>query len=366
MLKVLILEDSEKDAVLMVRVIRRAGLKFEWVHAQNKTDFEELLSSSDIILADYNLPAFNALQVLRWMKKQELDIPIIVVTGTICSQKALECIAEGAVDYLFKDRLERLGIAVSRALQQKQIDQEKHRLQSAQAQFIQNVSHELRTPLGLITGHADLLVSKDVDFSLGPLNTHQQKSVNVICKRAEQLNKLVNDILVLMELDQVRLDGGYSGLSDLTTLDLGKTLLQMMADFEPLANDGGISLISDIEVGVLIYSSAKLVSAMLDNLLSNAIKFTPKGSVTVTLRSTAGNVILSVKDTGIGMTQDTTKRIFDRFCQANGTTTRTYGGTGLGLSVVREVAHSLGGYIAVESKLGAGSQFTITLPHKKE
>jgi len=363
MTKLLILEDREQDVDLMLIALRRAGLEFEHTHAQNKAEFESALTPDiDVILADYSLPGFNAMAALLLVKESGLGIPFIVVTGTICAHQALECLRAGAADYLFKDRLERLGVAVSRAIQQKEIDRDKHLLQIAQAQFIQNVSHEFRTPLGLIMGHANLLSSADDDFSLGPLNEYQKQSLDVICRRSEQLNKLVNDILILMELDQACLDGGYRAMSNVDTLNISAILSQMMLDFEPMARSQSTTLISDIEDDVFVRSSPKLVSAMLDNLISNAIKFTEYGSVSVSLHRTNEETVLAVRDTGVGMEPDDLKHIFARFCQVDGSTTRTYGGTGLGLSVVKEVVLSLGGRIDVESELGVGSTFTISLP----
>lgn len=366
-LKVLILEDREADALLMVRQLERSGYIPEWKLVSDKQSFEASLDESfDVILADYSLPSFTALTALDMLKEHKSDIPFIVVTGTVDASVALACIHQGADDYLFKDRLDRLGVSVTRALQQRALDKEKWRLHRSQAQFIQNVSHELRTPLGLIMGHANLLMSADTDFSLGPLNDGQKMSLDVVCRRADQLHQMVSDILILLELDQARLDGGYGELKDLNSLDLSKMLALAVAEFRVLAIEKDIQIEASVDAGVTIRSSLKMVSSMIDNLLANALKFTSEGSVAIELHRETETGIFVVRDTGIGMHQDDIGRIFERFCQTNGGTTRVYGGTGLGLSVVREIVLSIGGNIDVQSEYGVGSIFTITLPMEKK
>ncbi|MGH9389059.1 MAG: response regulator, partial [Vicinamibacteria bacterium] len=122
----LILEDRAEDALLLVRELRRHGFEPEWSRVENRADYlESLARKPDVILADYTLPRFDALEALRLLKAQGLDVPFLIVTGTIGEEKAVECMREGASDYLLKDRLTRLGPAVIRALAEKELRDQK-------------------------------------------------------------------------------------------------------------------------------------------------------------------------------------------------------------------------------------------------
>ena len=120
-LKVLILEDQPTDAELMVAELHRAGYEPDWRRVDTEADFQSALDAGfDVILADYDLPQWNGLQALRLMQAKRLDIPFIVVSGTLGDELAAECVKRGASDYLLKDRLARLGQAVQEALELKQ------------------------------------------------------------------------------------------------------------------------------------------------------------------------------------------------------------------------------------------------------
>jgi PAS domain S-box-containing protein len=131
-LRVLILEDHKTDAELMVYELRQAGYEPAWCRVDNETDYLKCLSSElDVILADYTLPQFNAMRALNLLKDCDMDIPFIVVTGTVGEEVVAECMRQGAKDYLLKDRLGRLGSAVERALQEKILNDEKQRAVAA-------------------------------------------------------------------------------------------------------------------------------------------------------------------------------------------------------------------------------------------
>ena len=131
-LRVLILEDSEMDAELVLHELRRAGYEPDWRRVDNEADYLSCLSTDlDVVLADYSMPQFNALRALQLMKKQGMDMPFIIVTGTAGEEAVAECMRQGARDYLLKDRLGRLGSAVERVLQEKRLNDEKKRAVNA-------------------------------------------------------------------------------------------------------------------------------------------------------------------------------------------------------------------------------------------
>ena len=246
---------------------------------------------------------------------------------------------------LFQDALrqgDELEIAVARL---KELD----RLKS---EFIQNVSHELRSPLTLIRGYADLLDSGE----LGDLQSEQRKPIEIIARRAQMLSSLVEDIILIL-------------LAETHTLDrepimLGELALAAVEDFQDAAARAGLELKVKIVPDLPAVSGATLhLRRVLDNLINNALKFTPAGgSISVCVQSNARHVVLQVKDTGIGIAPDQQKRIFDRFYQVDGSSRRRYGGVGLGLALVKEIAEAHGGTVTVESRENEGSTFTVTLP----
>ena len=131
-LRVLVLEDSESDAELMFHELRRAGYAPEWRRVQAEAEYLDCLGPGvDVVLADYNVPGFDLRRALELVQQRELDIPFIVVSGTISEEVAVECMKAGATDYLLKDRLARLGPAVAQALDRRRLREEKRNVEAA-------------------------------------------------------------------------------------------------------------------------------------------------------------------------------------------------------------------------------------------
>jgi DNA-binding NtrC family response regulator len=141
--RVLVLEDSADDAALVVRELRRHGFEPDWWRAATRAEYEDGLERGpDVILADYTLPQFDALQALRILKERELNVPFLIVTGTIGEERAVQCMREGASDYLLKDRLARLGAAVTRALEEKELREQKVQAEKALQKLMERLEVE--------------------------------------------------------------------------------------------------------------------------------------------------------------------------------------------------------------------------------
>ena len=229
--------------------------------------------------------------------------------------------------------------------QQRELD----RLKDA---FIQNVSHELRTPVTIIYGYADLFARGE----LGELKTDQQQPMAIIARRASALSDMVSDLTIILQAQMRELRGAE--------VDLGKLVHNVLGDFELASETAGLTLTADIEQDLpLLTGDPDHLHRMLDNLVDNAIKFTPSGgSVAVRLERDEDCLVLDVVDTGIGIPADQLGRVFERFYQVDGSTTRRYGGTGLGLALVWEIVMAHGGTVKLESKVDEGSAFRVTLP----
>ncbi len=231
---------------------------------------------------------------------------------------------------------------------------EANRLKS---EFLSNMSHELRTPLNSILALSSILLAR-MD---GDVTEEQEKQIKIIEKSGKNLLRLINDILDLSKIDAGRMDLFFAEYVVSEFANNIKTTLASML------RETNLEFIVDIESGIDLHSTDenKLKQIML-NLLSNAIKFTHVGKITLQVRRTKFDGVLefAVMDTGIGIQEDDFITIFDPFRQIDGSTTRKYGGTGLGLSVTRKLVELLGGKIWVESELGKGSAFRFILPAK--
>jgi PAS domain S-box-containing protein len=182
-LRVLIVEDRQSDAELLIYALQHSGFTLDWVRVETASEYLVLLRPEiDVILADYSLPQFGAVEALRLLQERGLDIPFIVVTGTISEQVAVECMKQGAADYLLKDSLVRLGAAVSRALEDRWLRLEKRRAEeqlSYQANLLENIS--------------DAVISTDLDFIIQSWNRAAESIYG--WQRAEAIGKRIHEII---------------------------------------------------------------------------------------------------------------------------------------------------------------------------
>ena len=220
------------------------------------------------------------------------------------------------------------------------------------SQFVANVSHEIRTPMNGIMGMTQLLLGS-------PLTARQMEYAKTIAQSAEALLGVINDLL-----DFSKIEAGKLTLENID-FDLPGLLRDVIELHRPRADAKGLALVLETDTGLpgWVKGDPLRVRQILLNLTDNAIKFTQRGEVRVRAEAQAdGRVRISVKDTGIGMSETARGRIFKAFAQADGTVSRKYGGTGLGLSICRQLAELMGGELGVESAPDQGSTFHLTLP----
>lgn len=192
-LRVLILEDHETDAELMVYELRQAGYEPDWYRVDNEQDYLNSLSPSlDVILADYTMPQFDAVRALNLLKSQGMDIPFIIVTGTVGEEVVAECMRQGATDYLLKDRLGRLGSAVERALQEKLLNDEKQRAVNA----LRENEEKYRS---LFESSPEAITLVGLDGTI--LDCNKAAEVLAVRSRSELIGKTFFDIGILDETD---------------------------------------------------------------------------------------------------------------------------------------------------------------------
>jgi PAS domain S-box-containing protein len=221
--------------------------------------------------------------------------------------------------------------------------------------FVANVSHEIRTPLHIIFGMADMLLDS-------PLATEQREHVLLLRRNAQGLLRIINDVL-----DFSKIEAGKLRL-ERVPFSLRDALTDLLKAFSPHAQQKGLALEIEVDAAVpdAVVGDPTRVRQVLVNLVDNAIKFTERGGVRVeasveTVSPDAAVVKFAVADTGVGVPREKRAEIFEAFAQADGSTTRRYGGTGLGLTISRQLVALMAGDLRVESEPGRGSTFSFSV-----
>ncbi len=230
------------------------------------------------------------------------------------------------------------------------------RVNHLKSQFLATVTHELRTPLHSIISYGALILEGFVE---GELTAEQEEHIQFIVRRAEDLSRLVDDMLDLSKIEADRLEVKVEPLA------LEPGLTEVVSQLKPMASNKGLQLTLEMEDSLpMVLADSQRIRQVVINMVSNALKFTEKGGVTIqcALLDRYDMLRISVNDTGIGISPAALDYIFEAFRQADGSTTRRFGGTGLGLTIARKLIELQGGEVSVESVVGQGSTFSFTLP----
>jgi signal transduction histidine kinase len=315
-----------------------------------------------------NVGVTVAVGVLTWLSYAAMQA--LMYTGVLVAMRPVHVVAEGGVTGTY--RLVALvfvalviaipttfAAGILRKLREKEdalLARNRELVESVRqrSQFMANVTHELRTPIHGIVGLADL-VGTGV---YGPTTDKQRDAVRDIKGSALSLLRLIDDLLTLSRDDAGRL------IYRASDVDLDEVVTSVMATVAFLRGTRELEVTLDAESDLprLLTDRGKLVQVLV-NLLANAVKFTPDGGhVTLRVRRAGESIELAVIDDGIGVAPSQHERIFEPFKQVDGSKERKYGGTGLGLALVKRLTAMLGGQIRVESELGHGATFTVTLP----
>ena len=231
------------------------------------------------------------------------------------------------------------------------------RLESAfesQKQFIQDASHELRTPIAIAQTNIEVL-----EMDNKATIKDYERLMNIMKMNLERMSTLSEKLLLLSESEQ--------GKANWSTVDLAPLLTELTTEFKTKAGETSINLEPvSIETDALVFGDAFRLKQALVNLVDNAIKYNrPGGKVKISVRANDSQVVVEIKDNGIGISQADQQRIFERFYRVDKSRSRAQGGSGLGLAIVKKIVEEHGGKVSVESTLGEGSTFRITLPQHK-
>jgi signal transduction histidine kinase len=385
-LKILIVDDDEVDRMAVRRALLRSGLPSVVEEVQTcKAAIERLKESTfNCVFLDYRLPDQDGLTLIQQIRQDNIQVPMVVLTGQGDEQIAVDLmksrispelltkVLQNAIRVYQAEMLVRAANQQLREsnellrhqnkeleLQRQQIQLQNLRLLEAsrlKSQFLATMSHELRTPMNAIIGFSQLLLRPQKN-SLTP---KQKDMVQRILNNGKNLLTMLNEILDFSKIEAGRLELQPEPVNLQTIVQSTVEELRSLADEKRLTLDIQQDL-SDVNV----VNDPQRLRQVLVNLLSNAIKFTDSGRIWIELTEPKpGQVAIAVCDTGIGISDDDLKHIFEAFRQADQSTTRYHMGTGLGLAITHSLVQMMGGEIAVESKLGQGSAFHIRFPRQ--
>lgn len=369
-LKILMLEDVPEDIGLIERILRREGIRFVSYSVDTRAGYVRALRdfNPDVILSDHALPQFNSVEALEICRKGSLNIPFILVTGTVSEEFAVSCLKQGADDYVLKSNLVRLPSAIVNALRQRNIELKRksaeHTLRKRNEElvkinqeldsFVYSVSHNLRAPLMSVLGLLRLAYieversGKETDVLLSYFSM-MEHSINKLDDTLKEILDYSRNARSEIRIEQV---------------DFRKVLED---GFERLRYHEGserIEKIIEVEDNAPLYSDPNRLGVVLNNLISNAIKYRDPGKehqyVKVKARVTEKNLTLTFSDNGIGINSELVNKIFDMFFRA----TEKSEGAGLGLYIVKETVEKLGGRISTSSDVGIGTTFQIEIPNR--
>jgi signal transduction histidine kinase/GGDEF domain-containing protein len=374
--RILIVDDEKAIRDFLYEALTRLG-GFSVELAENGEEALKKIEKEnfDLVLTDMKMPKMDGLQLIAEIAKSKPETLMVLLTGHGSIDSALEAMKRGASDYLSKPiNLDELLVRLRKVLDERQrfislkdyatelekANQELRKIDEMKSEFVSVASHELRTPLAAIKNAVQLMLQGKT----GEINENQKKFLSMAERNINRLTGILNSLL-----DLSRIESGKIGLK-FEELDIKSSVEFILSSLKSQADGKSIQLKMEIPEELpmessSIYGDREKVEQILTNLVGNAIKFTPEGGeITVSARPSPrgkNKLAISVRDSGIGISEDQFEKIFEKFHQVEGSLHRSVSGTGLGLAITKGLVETQHGEIWVESQIGKGSTFTFTL-----
>ncbi len=373
---ILYIEDDEGLARLLQKRMVARDLRVDIAFSAEEGLEKIPQNAYDLILLDYHLPGMDGMEAYAAIQEKHKNMPVILLTSSGDEEIAVMALEQGVADYAVKDpgqtylellpAIMQAAYTKERLIRENEIQRQELTLardkaetaNEAKSNFLATMSHEIRTPLNVVIGLSNILART-------PLNHEQLNLVRTLNANADLLLKLIDDLL-----DVNRIEAGQHIL-EYSDFSLSSVTNDIRVMFEEQARQKNIGLKFNDATGTRhVHADRRRLFQIIMNLFGNAIKFTEKGSVSLSakiLSETKDNfeVQFAVTDTGIGIATEKQDGVFDKFTQADASITRKYGGSGLGLSIVKLLLTMMQGSIELSSASGQGSVFTVTLPLQK-
>jgi len=370
-LRALLVEDSPDDAELLLLQLERSGFAATTERVAGAEAFREALGRApwDVILSDYAIPQFSGTAALEILQSLELDIPFIIVSGSLGEEAAVKVMKAGAHDFFPKGNLVRLGSAIEREVREAELrrariadrkrhEEDRERLVAelyeavrARDTFLSIASHELRTPLTSLVLQIEHLQRDESAWRMSAEAFRARMAL--VARQVTRLTTLVESLV-----DIGHITSGRMVLSR-GNVDLREVALAVVQDCDDLIRRSSSPLTLSLETVTGDWDRVR-IGIVVTNLLSNAMKFGLGKPVSMTLSRDGPRARLTVTDHGIGIAREEQSRLFGKFERAVPET--KYGGLGLGLWISRQIVEAHGGTIRVESRAGGGASFDVELP----
>lgn len=368
LLRALIVEDSSNDAHLLVRELKQRGFELEYERVESREAMKQalLLREWDIVLCDYSLPQFNAMAALAVLKESGIDIPFLVISGTIDEDTAVSVLKAGADDFIVKGRFARLVPAIERETENARLRRSYREGQTKQESLAENLNlvsaelerflytafHELRSPLVTIKGFLGLL-TEDIQSNRPE---RVESDIERISRAVDKMNELLSGLLKLSQIGRV------SYPYEIVDLQAAARETALRLRDQVSSANANIRIAPDLPA---VYADPTRLQQVLDILIENAIVHSSDGhaaSVEVGAQAGDGEHVIFVKDNGRGIDPRYHARIFNLFEKLDLATE----GTGIGLAIVKRIVEIHGGRVWVESEgENKGSTFYFTLPNDR-
>lgn len=377
--KILLVDDEPETAQALKQYLGDRGYAVS-LASDGAAALDMLVNEKDytVVLLDINMPGPHGVTVLKRLQDEGCDTAVIMMSGHGCEELAVECMRNGAEDYIPKPfTLEDVLQRIERARTHRRERIEKQRLQQEREDFTLMLSHDMKNPLTAVIGSIDIIREE----CLGAVNEEQKEYLQSAIDSCNEVVIMIDNLLDIKKFEAGKIQ------MDIHPCNAHELISKVANQFTRPARHDGIELLIDLEPGVSeIAVDRNAFIRVLGNLLGNALKFTPEGgTITVSCRCIPGidlrslkapahvtipqNLLnngsvmrLAVRDTGNGIPTDELDRIFDRYTQFARRTERERGGAGLGLAYCKLAIESFHGMIWAESEGGRGSEFVILLP----
>jgi signal transduction histidine kinase len=363
-LRVLLVEDDPADRDLILRELQKGEFEITADVAVTADDFRQRVRANrpDVVLADYNLGQWRGTEALEILRQEGLNIPLILVSGALGDVTAVECIKQGVTDYVLKDSLARLSVALRGALKDKQAREERKRAQESLAQkvaelarsnadleqFAYVASHDLQEPLRMVSAYTQLLA----DRYRGKLDDQADKYIHYAVDGAARMQSLIHDLLAFSRVGRQE--------TAVASTDCNEVVEQARENLRTAILESG-AVVTYGPLPQLLANGSQL-QQVFQNLIGNAIKFrgSPTPVVHISAERAGAEWIFSVADNGIGISEEYAEHVFIIFKRLH--TRAEYPGNGIGLAICRKIVERHGGKIHAMPHEGGGTILNFTMP----
>ena len=370
-LKVLVVDDEPGICSGVKRILGKFTVSYPFMDEDRGFDVYEAYTGEDaiesikedppdIVLLDNKLPGIQGTEVLDYINKNHRDIVVMIITSYASLELAVKATEKGAYDFIpkpftpqeLKSSMEKVTKHLFLKVMTKRLNKEG---KEVRFQFLSVLSHELKSPLNAVEGYLKIMQERQAGENISDYD-------QIIERSLQRINGMRTLIMDLLDLTKIQSDEKEKQFENVNLLDITNNAIETVSPYA-IQKDVKINLHAKEDIN--FYADPNDMEIVLNNLISNAVKYNYKaGKVDVYLEKDAEQITIKVSDTGIGMNQEETSKLFNEFVRIKNEKTKNITGSGLGLSIVKKVIDIYDGDIQIDSEPDKGSTFTVILPFK--